>query len=384
MFVDTRIENATVLKKRGAALLERLKNPTWSYSVAATDLHKLTDRAWDTHMPGKMVTVSDDDRGTRFTARIVDISKGDVYGAPSDIQITIANAPLDVAGSINQIADRVGIAELYSQGATNQYAQQFADNADTGHPAIMRVYVPAGCVRINQMLLSWQLSAFRAYATGAEVGGSVSTTTGVGGTTSVSASATVTLDGGVGFNTDASSLTVTEPPSGNYEQTTGEATADTDGSRDYTGNTDGGDSHSHYMYHSHDGHPHAHPIGAHRHYMSHTHSLYHSHTIPGHSHSFPGHSHTVNLPAHGHEMVHGIYEGGQASYITLRIDGKTVPAAQVRDTELNIVPWLAKDADGKITRGTWHTVELVPDKLTRIEANLFVQTFVQSVGGGDY
>lgn len=44
----------------------------------------------------------------------------------------------------------------------------------------------------------------------------------------------------------------------------------------------------------------------------------------------------------------------------------------------------AKDEDGKITRGTWHEIKIVPDSLTRIEANLFVQTFVQSVGGGDY
>lgn len=51
--------------------------------------------------------------------------------------------------------------------------------------------------------------------------------------------------------------------------------------------------------------------------------------------------------------------------------------------ELDIVAYLAKDGEGRITRGTWHTVELVPDALTRIEANLFVQAFVQSVGRGE-
>ena len=56
----------------------------------------------------------------------------------------------------------------------------------------------------------------------------------------------------------------------------------------------------------------------------------------------------------------------------------------VKASEMDIVQYLAKDGDGKITRGTWHEIKIVPDSLTRIEANLFVQTFVQSVGGGDY
>ena len=60
--------------------------------------------------------------------------------------------------------------------------------------------------------------------------------------------------------------------------------------------------------------------------------------------------------------------------------GHTAPTAD----ELDIVAWLEKDEEGRITRGTWHTIELVPNKLTRIEASLFVQTFVQSVGGGNY
>ena len=46
--------------------------------------------------------------------------------------------------------------------------------------------------------------------------------------------------------------------------------------------------------------------------------------------------------------------------------------------------YLSKDDAGKIKRGTWHDIEIVPNKLTRIEANLTAQVFVQSVGGGDY
>ena len=46
--------------------------------------------------------------------------------------------------------------------------------------------------------------------------------------------------------------------------------------------------------------------------------------------------------------------------------------------------YLSTDDNGKIRRGAWHEIQIVPDGLTRIEANLTAQVFVQSVGGGDY
>ena len=72
------------------------------------------------------------------------------------------------------------------------------------------------------------------------------------------------------------------------------------------------------------------------------------------------------------------------SHRILWMDGNVVPASALTDSEMDIVAYLDKDDDGKITRGTWHEIEIVPNGLTRIEANLFVQAFVQSVGGGDY
>ena len=51
--------------------------------------------------------------------------------------------------------------------------------------------------------------------------------------------------------------------------------------------------------------------------------------------------------------------------------------------EVDVTQYLEMQ-DGRIKRGVWHEIEIVPDKLTRIEANLFVQLFVQSRGGGDF
>lgn len=463
VYADTRIEDAATLMARGRALLERLKNPYISYTASAVDLTRLTGQAWDTHMPGKLVRVTDSEHGLDFAARIVAISKSDVRGRPGEIDITIANAPRDAADSINTLADRMGINELYSQGATNLYSQQYADNADANHPARMRVYVPSGCVRINQMLLSWRLDAFRAYSTGAAAGGgTLATTASGGGSTQTSsaggASERTSQSGGAYAKTLAQRVVSTEAVTGGtIAGHSGDTSGNTGSAIDLSGtavsSTGKGGTHRHpTSSHSHDfsdtytlswGHQHGYgnigdggntggvlnyshktisisgttgyagagetsDSGSHSHSMAHKHNFSHMHnvtvaltipaqdiTIPAHSHVFetndhthrvsvPEHSHDLSLSDHTHGIQYGIYEGGSASRVRLKVDGSAVPDAALASGELDIVGYLAKDDAGKITRGTWHEIELVPDGLTRIEANLFVQTFVQSVGGGDY
>ncbi len=465
VFADTRIEDARTLLARGRVLLERLKNPYFSYTASAVDLFQLTGLAWDGYMPGRLVAVMDDEHHVRFQARIVSIAKSDALGRPGEMEITIANAPRDAADSINTLADRMGISELYSQGATNLYSQQYADNADEEHPAVMRVYVPSGCVRINQMLLSWRLSAFRTYATGAEAGGGTVATTDSGG-----ASTQTSSEGGGSERTSASggeytatlaqrvithAATTGQPITGGLGGSTagdtGQAKGTSGGVMTATGSsgehshTVAGHRHSFSGADSVGGHDHYHNIGSpgssahtqgasanpthhisisgqtsetnviltgtskgHTHNMAHYHNFSHYHdvtvsliipsqdiTVPAHSHVFKtnAHTHTVSVPSHqhdviltnhAHELVYGIYEGGTAGRVTLRIDGEEVPQEESQRDEMDIVRYLAKDEDGRITRGAWHEIELVPDELTRIEANLFIQTFVQSIGGGDY
>lgn len=133
--------------------------------------------------------------------------------------------------------------------------------------------------------------------------------------------------------------------------------------------------------------------------MQHYHDLSHSHTIgsfeidiPGHTHevSIPAHEHSFTLLNHTHDIVYGIYEGGIASGVSISVDGNAIPADKLLDengypvAELDVVGYMATDGDGRITRGTWHEVLLTPDSLTRIEAFLFVQTFVRSYSGGEY
>lgn len=625
VFVDTRLEDADTLKARGEQLLERLKNPYISYTASAIDLARITGHSWDSFMPGKLVRALDSEHHIDFIARIISIAKNDMVGRPGEITITIANADKDAAGSQNAIANRVGIGELYSQGATNLYAQQYADNADSESPAIMRVYIPSNAARINTVLLSWSFENFRAYSTGAAAGGTttsgdggadvitsdaggavltssgsgggvldstgggggVLTSSGAGGAvlkssggsgggtktskdgggsteTAESALGEFTGDanivmeagtgstgamggtpntfgpssdvtGGVGAgvisggtvagatggmvaakNTGGSGTDAGGGPSPNYTDTKSAGAPGTGsqfGSEWNTSATGGlstsnlGD-HQHYYYppadkvviagahshsitqHYHDVRAHSHeaPAGhwhdlqSHKHAMTehnhsitdhahsspaeHKHSIGHTHDLSGHNHamgahthgignhihamadhahSVAGHTHSVKIPAHKHDIVmsdhnhgitieehqheielldhmhsislddhqhdidlpdhqhnitlydhnheiddhthdivYGIYKGSSATAASIKVDGNLIPAELIEENEMDLVPYLSKNADGKINRGTWHSIEIIPNALTRIEANLFVQTFIQSRGGGDY
>ncbi len=628
VWTDTRIQDAAMLKARARQVLEAYKNPYISYTARAIDLYRLTGYSWDNYMPGKLVRVMDHEHGIDFNARIVTVSKRNVGGDPGDIEITIANATRDAADAINTLADRVSIGELYSQGATNVFAIPFADNADPEHPAKFRVYIPEGTVRINRMLLSWQIAAFRAYSTGAEAGGGSVKTSDSGGssTQTTSTSDTVTYASESGGNctiteaqrviartqdsrTDligwtfgardtenANAMTRTESATGlstgsagehhhgmghthtiaahghtvnehhhgmghthtiaahshsmghshdvvahshEYSMThhhnisshshtvnshhhdlanhqhhfsgttdvawghqhtlnssttktggvdeyadlsvtvsgytgqnssnTGDATSDTDSvslatggaitawgselNTAYTGNTEGstygakdgsgtlmtetgstslttggarsgselrpdtgdatattdsvalttgGARDATGLRPNTDDEPaHSHTIPSHSHGMDHFHDIAsftipslsldipaHGHNvrIPGHSHSvsIPSHTHTITLQDHTHAIQYGIYEGGRAKSVTIRVDGAEVPAEEITKREIDVAQWLSKDGNGRIRRGTWHEIQIVPDNLTRIEANLTAQVFVQSVGGGDY
>ena len=475
VWTDTRIQDDATLKARARQVLDGYKNPYISYTAKAIDLYRITGFSWDNYMPGKLVRVMDSEHGIDFDARIVSISKRDVNGDPGAIEITIANTPRDAADSINTLADRVGIGELYSQGATNLFAIPFADNADPSHPAKFRVYIPQGMVRINKMLLSWQIASFRAYSTGAAAGGSTTRTSsgGGGGAQTTTVNETVTYTSEAGGSCQVLSEQKVLNRSGSYEfgwvgdpiDDDGYAKTSTDANEGLGTETNEAGGHSHTVNsHDHSLNNHSHSFsgtdtvywqhwhdlpggdsshtgnvsdnaytpkavnisgttgensgwtgqrapgtdsqGSHKHGIPmHTHGMKHWHklvqfTIPpleinipdhGHNVKIPGHNHTVNLPEHTHDLtlpdhthgiVYGIYEGGRAQSVTINVDGVSVPVGS--GGEIDVSGYLSKDDNGKIRRGAWHEIQIVPDSLTRIEANLTAQVFVQSVGGGDY
>lgn len=126
--------------------------------------------------------------------------------------------------------------------------------------------------------------------------------------------------------------------------------------------------------------------------QDHSHSVTlqnHVHTVvtPNHSHSVvtPSHSHTVEIPSHGHELEYGIYEEpALPTSVTIKVDNNAVPGTAISGKNIDLIPYLAKDANGKVLRDQWHTVELKPNGLARINAQIVSRLFIQSRLGGNY
>lgn len=446
--VDRRQTDPATLKARMERILAAGKTPTVSYEADAIDLFQVTGESWDDVQVGDLVLVLDEELGP-VTVRVTRRAKDDVDGDPGNVKLTLDNSRKDTAEELNEILDKIGVQELYSQGATNMYSMQISDNADAKHPLTMRFYVPGNVLRINSCLIYWQMEWFRTYATLAAAGGGTSRTSESGGGATVTLPATVVTsdiftgapssgrggseieqtsimyatDGSVNIALETGTASGTSGGSG--ELTTG-VSRNADGAMTSTGSTRQGGTisnhtdvtgyttpsvdnlrHAHSMTHNHEfaGSGHTHSM-SHWHLLdSHTHSFgSHKHSLPDHVHRFwhlhnvvatvnippmgfelEEHRHTVTLPDHTHELEYGVYEGKRADTLSLVIDGEEVPAEAIGDArELDVAKYLKKNDDGKVTRGTWHEIEFVPDQLTRITADLFFQVFIQSRGAGDY
>lgn len=126
---------------------------------------------------------------------------------------------------------------------------------------------------------------------------------------------------------------------------------------------------------------HVHPAHTHR-ISAHTHEIDdHTHRVSAHTHTVKDHTHTVK--DHTHAIEFGIYEGQRASKATIKVDGKEIPAPSSY-SNIDIVEYLATDSNGKIRRNSWHSIEILPDNMSRIVGAVFAQTFCNSRGGGDY
>lgn len=441
VWVDRRFEHPETLKARAEALLKELKDPRISYTVQASELYALTRDPIDKFRTGSLIRVQDPDFGD-LLVRVVNVKKKNVLGSPGDVELEIANRPQDIAGTIADLQNRLRIEEVYAQGATNINSHDFADNCDPQHPAVMRFYIPEETARINKVTLSYQVEPFRAYSRAIAGGGGIATSTAAGGGSVESTSS----GGGVQTSTaSGGGVTPTTSTAPEVHETSGSSSTSTtaaggDGTTSATsfpnswflspnyylpadfmdpagahnhGIPDGATlalagggavtwsvhrGHDHSMYSVN--HTHIVPLPAHTHGMEHTHTITipaHSHTvvipdhthdieIPDHTHqvTIPEHTHEITLPDHTHEIEHGIFAGPTPTAVTVKVDGNTIPGLGISGTDIDIIPYLSKDGGGKIRRGAWHTIEITPNNLGRIVANVVSQIFVQSRGGGNY
>ena len=242
----------------------------------------------------------------------------------------------------------------------------YADNADSNNPSVLRVYIPDTMVRINKCILNYRLEPFRAFSKAIGGGGGSTQTSSSGG-----GGSTTSSDGGGMSTSTLNSDTLTETSTSDSTSNIWNISSPYS-IPDIMEHVDG---HAHgLVQHTH---PHSHEVRIPRH----NHRLY----IDDHYHriDLPTHTHRINIPEHTHDLQFGIYQGGRASKVTIKVDGKTIPQTQ-ENTDINIIDYLAVDSSGKIQRNTWHEIEIIPDKMTRIVANVFMQIFTNSRGGGNY
>lgn len=384
IWVDRRFEDAASLMERGQAILSELQDPRLSVTVSAADLYQLTAADYDKAEIGRITLLAEDGIKTYITG----ITRN--WDSPGDMQLTLATKPVDVASSIADLADRQRIEQVYSQGATQLYGQSVQANATPDIGAVLNFWIPDEMRIINKVLAKITLDRFRSYSRSTSGGGATtSTSSSGGGGTSTSSS------GGGTYSSTA--------VDGGSTQTSGSSSRDTTGSGEvYVGGTVSGvrttysDSYASTGTaegHSHTMRNHAHSFSgtssSHTHGMSHTHRV----SIPSHSHSFsvgahthsvsiPAHTHSVSIPAHTHGIEQGIFEFGGASGATIWVNGKE-KGAMGTDHDVDLTEWLLNE-DGKIDRGRWHKVEVVPDDLAYVTIDIYIQGFVQSRGGSTY
>jgi phage minor structural protein len=435
-WVDRRYEKAQALFNDAKALLEYYKHPFVSYEIEAAELYTLTSDPLDKFAIGKRVRVIDEEFGADFIERVVRRVKSDVVQNPADVQLELSNRTLDSADIDVSVIEKQQINDLYAQGATNIDSHDFADNCDPANPAILKVYIPTELVRINKMIMNYEVNAFRAYSKSAlDGGGSTITSEGGGGSTVTSAGgggASITSNATAANNNrfegatyDGNGNIITGAIEIDFQSGGGEmvvpltqALVITVSDGGHTHSTDGTGTHNHggaAGSHNH-GNPdnqntapsinsdgfHSHTAqyaGDHTHgvVIDHTHNVrYHSHkidhqhfiTLPNHTHdvTLPNHTHDVDIPDHTHELEYGIFLKPETpTAVTIEIDGNVIPGVtSINGSDINIIPYLSKDGEGKIERGTWHEIKITPNNLGRVEVNVYKQIFVQSRGSGDF
>lgn len=390
LHADRRQTDPETLLARMRAILEGSKRPRVSYEATCLDLYKLTGERWDDVQEGDMALVLDEGLGEAVRVRVTAHEKDDMEDDPGALKLTLDSSVRDTAEELNEILDKIGVQELYAQGATNLYSMQLADSCDETHPLELNFYVPGNVLRINRCLLKWKIEAFRSYAKLAASGGGSTRTSSAGGGATVSIPAQ-TISSGVKYTSQPM-----DGSDGSYAPLTG-------GPKDYTGNvstrTSSAGNHAHNMTHVHGLPSHDHgfsgdaktysiahnhslagsgatatggiysgnssirvtPKGSvegsgvlwtgapydsaggsgknatgengdhshthdHTHNMPHEHDMAHEHTIPPMTFELSDHYHTVGIPDHTHELEYGIYTGSRASSVTIRVDGEAIPA----------------------------------------------------------
>lgn len=358
VWVDRRYENAETLKAAAQTMLNELQEPVEAYRASMADLVYVNEDA--AVEPGVTVRLIDTELGIDHSTILteVDVTYGDVQSST----ITIANRSADIASTVADLADRQRIEMTYAQGATQIYSQSLQENADSKNGLVMDFSIPQEMRIINKVLCKVRVESFRTYSKVTGGGGELVKSTESNETKVFTSEPTDTVydtsDEGGGVNRTIEGL----------EGVTSELT----GYPKVIAGTLSADNHVHSfrtLEHSHN-------------IILDAHS--HKYKIPGHTHevTITGHTHEVEIPEHEHEITAGIFRFGAPKSFKVLVNNEEKAEFDVSaDGEgIDLTDYLIDENTGKISRGNWQSLEIVPDDLAYIKVSLMVQGFVQSRG----
>lgn len=371
IWIDRRYENEESLRDAAKAMLEEFQEPLMEYELD----YQAIDVREKLNLGSKVTIIDEDDSVDDFVVGI-----RYEYDDIKKTTITIANKSRTVATSIADLADRQRIEMTYSQGATQLYAQSLQVNADSKHGAEINFFIPNEMRIINKVMAKVKLESFRAYSKATEGGGGYVDSTSSGGGDYYS-----TSSGGGDYGSTSSGggdYYSTSSGGGDYGTTHGTAQVSSemvslqvyDNNGKNIGYTS---SHYHVTFHEHQlrisDHSHGLRIPDHS----------HSFSVRDHSHSFriPDHTHSITIPNHEHRIVPGIYTFGYPKSFALKVNGKSKKYFNETSVDIDVTEFLL-DNKKRISRGSWQSIEIIPDDLAYISIDLMLQGFVQS--RGDY
>lgn len=389
IWIDQRFEDAESLKANAQSLLNQWKNPKISFECSSSDLSVLPE------YEGEKKNLYDVTRiiveNEKYEARIVGENIADILEKEYEVDYEINNKLDDIATTQTDYERKVEVNEAYSQGATNIMNFGYQDNCDSNIPAVIPFYIDDDVVNVNTCELTFRTKKFRAYSRATEGGGATVTSTASGGGTS----ATSSNGGGIAKSTESGGgSTTTSSANGTHRHKVFSLQGIYPGAIDDFGighylaprAADGtqvgailvGGAHGGDIYTQTADGSHSHTVAI----PNHSHNF----QIPNHTHTVqvPNHTHNIVLPNHTHEVKHEIVELDQLpSSVKIKVDGNIVNYNGTSGDRINLIPYMSKDTNGKLQRGR-HEVEILPNSLARIEADLILRVFIRSKLGGVY
>lgn len=336
---------------------------------------------------GKTITVTDNNTGLNADFKIYSIEMfNDRAGGSRGVNIVVNNLMYNFTTDIDELKKDMDTTGMYEQGATNIYAIDSADNCAVGFPLNMRFFMAEEAKAINKVLMNFKIKPFRAYSSSDETeyndaNTAIAAADKSNNVTSVSTKNWTNLDSITTSSTDCDGVSlsagiVLESNSDSFESTKIYYIRFKDASGNYYPSSRGVIFGGYNHWSEHDN-------------MSGNLSVY----IPGnlksttftlqvsvlagvdtHTRVWANNINYVQHSRHKHTVDFGIIEESLSSpSVNVAVNGTAVGTYTSDQTKLDLTSYVED-----VGIGQWIEVTFTPNKNMRIEANAYVQIYLES------